>query len=224
MVTEERSAQGSINEGRDPGLAARLLLAERDSLLPLLARTEPADFDRPTVCTGWSVRDVLAHCGSVLGHIAAERYDFTPEQNEADVSTRRGWPVAEVIAELAAGYQPAVDALRAAEGRLDAVALGEWVHGGDVREALAEPWAYGSDGAEDALVLLAERSRAKSTPRLRARLAGRELTLGSASNGRPAATLTTDLPTLIRLYAGRRADPARYQLDGAQPDELVLFA
>ncbi|HEX5493273.1 MAG TPA: maleylpyruvate isomerase family mycothiol-dependent enzyme [Mycobacteriales bacterium] len=210
---------------RDPGLAGRVLLAERDALLPLLERTEPAGFDRPTVCTGWSVRDVLAHCGSVLGRAANGRLgDFSPTQNEVDVSARRGWPLDQVIAELSAGYEPAAEAITAAAGRLDGVALGEWVHGGDVRDALGEPWAYGSEGAEDAVVLLAERSRAASARLLRARVSGRDLTLGVAADGRPAATLTTDLPTLVRLYAGRRPDPSRYRLDGANPDELVLFS
>jgi hypothetical protein len=51
-----------------------------------------------------------------------------------------------------------------AGGRLDGIALGEWVHGGDVRAALAEPLAYESDGFGDACVLLAERSRRCSVP------------------------------------------------------------
>ena len=208
----------------DPQLAGQVLLAERDALLPLLRRTEPADFDRPTVCAGWSVRDVLAHCGSVLSWIAdGPGHRFTPEQNDADVAVRRDWPISHVLVELEAGYPPAARAILAAGGALDAVALGEWVHGGDVRAALNEPWAYGSAGFDGALTLLAEYSRVRSTPLVRVQIAGRDLTLGTAVQGRSTATLTTDLPTLVRLYAGRRPDPARYQLDGARPDELVLF-
>lgn len=208
----------------DPALAGQVLLAERDALLPMLRRTDPADLDRPTVCTGWSVRDVLAHCGSALTRIAeGPGHRFTAEQNDADVAVRRGWPIADVLAELEASYQPAVRAILAAEGRLDAVALGEWVHGGDIRAALGEPWAYASAGSDGALTLLAAYSRVRSTPLVQARIAGRDLTLGTAVPDRPAATLTTDLPTLVRLYAGRRPDPARYRLDGARPDELVLF-
>jgi uncharacterized protein (TIGR03083 family) len=53
-----------------PDLGARLLLAERDALLPILRRTPADAFDRPTVCAGWTVRDVLAHCGAALQRLA----------------------------------------------------------------------------------------------------------------------------------------------------------
>ena len=70
--------------------AARLLLTERDALLPILRRTPVDAFDRPTVCTGWTVRDVLAHCGCALTRAAEGRlHRFTPELNEIDVDERR---------------------------------------------------------------------------------------------------------------------------------------
>ena len=79
---------------RDPQRPARLLLAERGALLPIL-RCSPAEaFDRPTACPGWSVRDVLARCGAALTRVVDGRlHDFTPDLNEADVAERRGWPV-----------------------------------------------------------------------------------------------------------------------------------
>lgn len=40
-----------------PGLPARI----RDGLLALLRALEPADWARPTVCPGWTVREVAAH-------------------------------------------------------------------------------------------------------------------------------------------------------------------
>ncbi len=46
-----------------------------------------------------------------------------------------------------------------AGGALDGVALGEWVHAGDVREALGEPGAYGGPGLPYALALLTRLSR-----------------------------------------------------------------
>jgi hypothetical protein len=49
---------------RDPERPARLLRAEHDALLPILRRAAGPAFDRPTACPGWSVRDVLAHCGA----------------------------------------------------------------------------------------------------------------------------------------------------------------
>jgi hypothetical protein len=40
----------------------------------------------------------------------------------------------------------------------------------------------------------------------------------------PAAfDLPTDAETFVRLCGGRRPDPARYELAGADPGQLVLF-
>jgi uncharacterized protein (TIGR03083 family) len=212
-----------MTDERPADLAARLLTTERDALLPILSRTPAAAFDRPTVCTGWSVRDVLAHCGAALMRLAEGRlHRFTPEDNEGDVAERRSWPLGAVLAELERGYHQAAPVITAAGGTLDGVALGEWVHGGDVREALGEPLPYESDGVEDALVLLVERSRRQAVPATRLRLGDRELRLGPA-DGDPSAELVTDLATLMRLCAGRHPDPARFTLDGAEPGQFVLF-
>jgi uncharacterized protein (TIGR03083 family) len=213
-----------VAAARPPDLGARLLRTERDALLPILRRTPAAAFDRPTVCTGWSVRDVLAHCGSALVRLAEGRtHQFTPEQNEADVAERRPWPLEDVLAELDRGYREAAPVLTAAAGRGDGLALGEWVHGGDVREALEEPAPYESEGIEDALVLLVERSRARALPPTRVLLPDRELLLGVEGAPGRLAELVTDTATLVRLCAGRRPDPARYTLRGADPDRYHLF-
>ena len=210
---------------RPPDLGARLLRTEAEALLPILRRTPTTAFDRPTVCTGWSVRDVLAHCASALVRLAEGRlHQFTPEQNEADVAERRPWPLADVLTELERGYAQAAPVVAAAAGRADGIALGEWVHGGDVREALEEPRPYESDGIEDALVLLVERSQARAVPPTRVRLPDRELRLGmTGDTGRPPAELVTDPATLVRLCSGRRPDPARFTLRGADPDRYHLF-
>jgi uncharacterized protein (TIGR03083 family) len=209
---------------RPPDLGARLLLTERAALLPILRRTPADDFLRPTVCTGWTVRDVLAHCGAALTRLAQGRlHQFTPEQNELDVAERRSWPLATVLAELEQGYGAAAPALTAAAGKLDGVALGEWVHGGDVREALGEPGAYESDGVEDALVLLVERSRRQAVPATLVRLPDRELRLGAGEDATRVAELVTDMATLIRLCSGRHPEPARFRLDGAAPAHYHLF-
>jgi uncharacterized protein (TIGR03083 family) len=209
---------------RPPDLAARLLLTERDALLPILRRTPAAAFLRPTVCTGWTVRDVLAHCAAALTMVANGRlHQFTPELNEADVAERRSWPLEAVLAEIARGYAAAAPALTAARGELDGVALGEWVHGGDVRDALGEPGAYESEGVEDALVLLAERSRRRAVPATLVRLPDRELRLGAAEDA-TRAELVTDVANLVRLCSGRHPDPARFRLEGADPARYNLFA
>ncbi|MQA11096.1 MAG: maleylpyruvate isomerase family mycothiol-dependent enzyme [Pseudonocardiaceae bacterium] len=205
-------------------VGSRLLLTESDALLRLLRATPEKDFDRPTVCTGWSVRDVLGHCGAALTRLATnEMHDFSAENNQRDVVERRDWSLEGVLRELEDGYRLAVGPLEAAAGKLDVLVLGEWVHGGDVREALGAPHAYASAGVDDALTTLADSKHATRTPLVRVALPDRSLVLGSPREGREAATLRTDVATLIRLYAGRPAHPERYALAGAQPAELAIF-
>jgi uncharacterized protein (TIGR03083 family) len=213
-----------VAPARDPHRPARLLRAEHDALLPILHRTPELAFDRPTACPGWSVRDVLAHCAAALSRAATGNlHAFTPALNEIDVAERRGWLLADVLSELAAGYLEAGKAITEAGGKLDALALGEWLHGGDVRDALGEPLAYASDGYEDACALLADHTRQKTVPLLKAYLPGSTLTLGAALPDRVPATLHATRPALMRLFAGRPADPSDYQLTGAATAELVVF-
>jgi uncharacterized protein (TIGR03083 family) len=207
----------------DP-IPARLLRAEHDALLPILRRTPEPAFDLPTACPAWSVRDVLAHCAAVLSRVTTRDLNaFTPELNEVDVAERRPWPVADVLSELTAGYLEAGNVIAKANGKLDAIALGEWLHGGDVRDALGEPLAYASDGFDDACVLLADWTRRRAIPLVTAHVDGGTLTLGRATPDREPATLHASRPALMRLFAGRPASPSDYQLAGATTAELVVF-
>jgi len=215
---------GEPAPARDPHRPARLLQAERDALLPILHRTPDHAFGRPTACPGWSVRDVLAHCAAALSRVAAGNlHAFTPALNELDVAERREWPLTGILAELSAGYQEAGKAITGAGGKLDVIALGEWLHGGDVRDALGEPLAYASDGFDDACALLCDWTRHKAIPLVRAQVPGSTLTLGVARPGRLPAALHATRPAMMRLFAGRPADPSDYRLAGATAAELIVF-
>jgi uncharacterized protein (TIGR03083 family) len=216
--------EGDDTAARDPQRPGRLLCAEHDKLLPILHRTREAAFGNPTACPGWSVRDVLAHCGAALTRTATGRlHAFTPELNELDVAQRRDWPLPRLLSELERGYLDAGPVIAGAGGRLDAIALGEWIHGGDVRDALGEPLAYASDGFGDACALLADRARRRAVPLVEVSLPDDTLRLGVPVPGRAPATLVTGNATLMRLFAGRPAGPDGYQLSGAVPGELVVF-
>ena len=209
---------------RDPQRPVRLLRSEHDALLPILRRTPEEDFGKPTACPEWSVRDVLAHCAAALTRVATGTlHAFTPELNEIDVRQRRDWPLPRLLSELESGYTDAGPVIAEAGGRLDVLALGEWIHGGDVRGALGEPLAYESDGFEDACALLAERTRRQKVPLVEVELPGATLRLGVPVPGRPPVTLVTGRATLMRLFAGRPAESADYRLTGAVPEELVVF-
>ncbi|MGW6537970.1 maleylpyruvate isomerase family mycothiol-dependent enzyme [Streptomyces sp. NPDC055051] len=214
---------------RDPWLPDRLLTTERDLLMPLLRGTPEEAYELRTACPGWTARQVLAHCGAALVRIVEGRLEegvFLPEANACDVAEREEWPLGRVLDELERGLTEAGPVIAGHEdGRLDAVALGEWVHAGDVREAFGEPGAYCGDALALALPLLCVTSRRRETPRLVGRLADHagEVALGNEIEGRPAAVFDGDAATLIRIYAGRPLVRTRYALTGATEQELLIY-
>ncbi|MBT3165863.1 maleylpyruvate isomerase family mycothiol-dependent enzyme [Streptomyces sp. Vc74B-19] len=218
-----------VHEVRDPELPGRLLGVERDALLPLLRARDEGDFALPVVaCPGWTVRDVLAHCSAALSRVVESRYDkdvFSPECNERDIAERAGWSNAEVLDELERGMTQAGPVIAGAGGLLDGVALGEWVHAGDVRVAFGEPGAYAGAGLPFALALLAQVTSARGHLPLHADLddADEPLRLGDVSGERPPARFIGDAPTLVRLYAGRPVDGVSYELAGVEAAELNIF-
>ena len=203
--------------------AAQLLITEADALGPLLRTADREAFDAGTVCDGWSVRDVIAHCAAALTMAASgDVHRFTPEDNQNDVAVRRRWPLADVLDELSTGYEAAAAAIDAAGGLLDGIGVGEWMHGGDIRDAWGIADAYASPGVADALDLLVLRSRAQRRLRLEVWLPDRVLEFGV---GDPAGTVATDAATFVRLCGGRRPDPSEYQLTGSVAAmDLILFS
>ncbi len=188
----------------------------------MLAAATPEQFALPTVCTDWSVRDVLAHCSAVLTHLAAGRVPgFSPADNQVDVDVRASWEMAAVLDELWNGYEGGAAAIDAAGGALDGVGIGEWMHGGDVRDAMGVAAAYASAGVDLAVPLLLERSRRQGKPAIDVIIDGVPYRFGS---GDPIGRLTTDVATFVRLTGGRRPDPERYRLSGVDAAELVLFS
>ncbi len=222
------SAHCTDDEVRDPWLPDRLLRTERDLLMPLLRRTPEEAYELRTACPGWTARQVLAHCGAALVRIVEGRLEegvFLPEANACDVAEREDWPLARILDELERGLTEAGPVIAEREdGRLDAVALGEWVHAGDVREAFGEPNAYCGASLDLALPLLAVTSRRRETPRLTGVLEeAAPVTLGNAIEGRPPATFKGPASTLIRIYAGRPLVRTRYELKGATEQELLIY-
>ncbi|GAB2870899.1 maleylpyruvate isomerase family mycothiol-dependent enzyme [Streptomyces deserti] len=218
-----------MHEVRDPELPGRLLTSERDALIPLLRARPDEDFARPVAaCPGWTVRDVLAHCSAALTRVVESRFEegvFSPESNDRDIAARAGWTNAQVVDELERGMAEAGPVIAKAGGVLDAVALGEWVHAGDVREAFGEPGAYAGDSLPYALTLLAQVTREKGHLPLHADLDDLDepLRLGDATGDRPPARYIGDAATLVRLYAGRPVTGASYELAGVEERELNIF-
>lgn len=215
---------------RDPELPGRLLVVERDALIPLLRGRTDGDFATPTAaCPGWTVRDVLAHCSAALMRVVESRFEmgvFSPEANDRDIAERADWTNEQVVDELERGMTEAGPAIAKAGGALDGVALGEWVHAGDVREALGEAGAYEGEGLSYALDLLAWITRNRGHVPLHADLddVDEPLRFGEVSGERTPARYIGDAATLVRLYAGRPVDGAAgYELAGVGAGELNIF-
>ncbi|GGW61457.1 maleylpyruvate isomerase family mycothiol-dependent enzyme [Streptomyces caelestis] len=219
-----------VHDVRDPEQPGRLLAIERDALIPLLRGRAEEDFALPVrACPGWSVRSVLAHCSAALLRAVENRFEegvFSPESNDRDIAERDGWSNARVVDELERGMTEAGPVIAGAEGKLDGLALGEWVHAGDVREAFGEPGAYGGAGLPDALALLARITRERGHVPLHADLDDLDepLRLGESGGERPPGRFIGDGPTLVRLYTGRPVDGApAFELAGVEAKELNLF-
>ena len=61
----------------EPILIVDLFPAERDALLQLLAALSEEEWSRPTVCAGWSVKDVALHLlGDDVGRLSRKRDSF----------------------------------------------------------------------------------------------------------------------------------------------------
>ncbi|CAL9309724.1 MULTISPECIES: maleylpyruvate isomerase family mycothiol-dependent enzyme [Streptomyces] len=219
-----------VHDVRDPEQPGRLLTIERDALIPLLRGRADDDFALPVAaCPGWTVRSVLAHCSAALTRVVENRFEpgvFSPESNDRDIAERDGWSNAQVIDELERGMTEAGAVIARADGKLDGLALGEWVHAGDVREAFGEPGAYGGAGLPDALDLLARITRERGRVPLHADLDDRDepLRLGESGGERPPGRFIGDGPTLIRLCTGRPVDGApAFELAGVEAEELNIF-
>ncbi|WP_328781963.1 maleylpyruvate isomerase family mycothiol-dependent enzyme [Streptomyces canus] len=214
---------------RDPDLPGRLLAGERDALIPLLRSRPDADFALPTrACPGWSVRDVLAHCSSALIRVVEGRFEkgvFSPASNDRDIAERAAWTNQQVVDELERGMTEAGPVIAGAGGVLDIIALGEWVHAGDVRDVLGEPGAYAGPGLPDALALLARTTRERGHLPLHADVDDLDepLRLGDAAGDRTPARYIGDAATLVRLYSGRPVEGRAYELAGAEAKELNIF-
>jgi uncharacterized protein (TIGR03083 family) len=219
-----------VHDVRDPEQPGRLLTTERDALIPLLRDRAEEDFARPVAaCPDWTVRDVLAHCSAALARVVEGRFEpgeNTPGSNDRDIAERAGWSNARVVDELERGMTEAGPVIAGADGKLDGLALGEWVHAGDVREALGEPGAYGGAGLPDALALLARITRERGHVPLHADLDDLDepLRLGEGGGERPPGRFIGDGPTLVRLYTGRPVDGApAFELAGVEAAELNIY-
>lgn len=119
--------------------------AEREALADDLARLDEAQWSTPSLCPGWSVRDVLAHLTSTakmtpakfFGQMAAAGFSFNKLTAKNIAREETGTP-----AEGLADFRRNIDGTNHPPGPIDAT-LGETiVHGEDIRRPLGITHAY----------------------------------------------------------------------------------
>ena len=110
------------------------LVAERRELLALCHGLGPAEWEAPSLCEGWRVRDVVAHIignDRDLGHLWQTRGDIDAA-NALSVAKRHDVPVQQLLAELAE-IAPVHGVSRLFAG---ALLMDNWVHQEDIRRPL----------------------------------------------------------------------------------------
>ena len=135
--------------------------AERAALIADLERLDDRQWDVPSLCAGWTVRDVVAHLidtakttrlGFVIG-LARARFDFHL-QNARGVERERGAsPAGDAGAAAAVTTRTSTPPVP-----LDSRFVEEVVHGEDIRRPLGSTRAYPQDMVVRALRLQTRRS------------------------------------------------------------------
>lgn len=128
--------------------------AERAALIDFLDRIDDEDWDRPSLCEGWTIRDVVAHLVdtakttwvSFAAGLIAARFDFD-RQNARGVRRERGATPTETLNAFRAV------ALRTSTppAALDTRLVEAFVHGEDVRRPLGTSGSYPPASVEQAL-------------------------------------------------------------------------
>ncbi|MEU8670806.1 maleylpyruvate isomerase family mycothiol-dependent enzyme [Streptomyces anulatus] len=200
----------------------RMVHAERAALTDDLARLDTGQWDAPSLCEGWTVRDVAAHLvdtarttriGFVAGLVRA-RFDFD-RQNARGVERERG-----------ASPQETLERLRRVASRtttppapLDTRLVEEVVHGEDIRRAVGLVRAYPQEAVVRALRLQARTPASfggakERVVRVRLTATDADLSIGEGPD------VTGPVLSLLLAVSGRRA--ALGELDG--PGLPVLAA
>jgi uncharacterized protein (TIGR03083 family) len=77
-------AERSTGQEPQPILVAHLMPELLDSLVDLLSGLTSAEWDRPTACEGWTVKDVALHLlGVEIGNLSRRRDRFSPPERPA---------------------------------------------------------------------------------------------------------------------------------------------
>lgn len=138
-----------------------LVHAERRALIDDLAQLEHSQWERPSLCEGWTVHDVAAHLVDVarstrLGFVvdmARARFDFD-RQNERGSARARGASPSDTLARL----RRVASRTSGPPAPLDTRIVEEVLHGEDIRRPLSLTRAYPQEAVVRSLLQQARMS------------------------------------------------------------------
>ena len=125
-----------------------LVHAERAAMIDDLARLDDAQWEQPSLCTGWTVHDVVAHLvdvarstriGFAVGMVRAG-FDFD-RQNSRGIERARGTSPRETLQRLREAASRTSTPLAPLDTRL----VEEVVHGEDIRRPLGLSHSYSQE-------------------------------------------------------------------------------
>jgi uncharacterized protein (TIGR03083 family) len=195
----------------------RVIDAERSSLAELFSALSAAEWEHPSLCAGWRIRDVAAHLSlapriSVAGALVAfarARGDFNRMVRDTALREAR-LPVADLVTRLRSG----VGIHRLAPGqKLNDALLDVLVHGQDVAVALGRVRPMPLDAA----VVAADHVWRMGFPfHARRRLRGLRLVAGDITWSAGSGTeVSGPIDALLLLLTGRTISVPRLRGPGA---------
>jgi uncharacterized protein (TIGR03083 family) len=113
------------------GAPIDFLAAERDLVLGMARGFTDSEWDQPSGCSGWSVKDVVSHLAALYWMVVdpsrlADTADMsTEEAAELQVRGRRSMPSAEVVADYESVSKLAIEALAGLEAADFEIPLGD---------------------------------------------------------------------------------------------------
>jgi uncharacterized protein (TIGR03083 family) len=191
--------------------------AEREALIRDLETIAPAQWATPSLCTGWTVHDVLAHMIDVatttrLGFVRrmlAARGDFDRD-NQTGVDRERGQDPADTLA----AYRRVAGRTATPPAPLATRLVEEFAHGEDIRRPLGLQRDYPVEHVVTALGYLAKTSQSWGGGKERAqrvRLVATDADTGIGDGPEVRGTAIA----LVLALSGRRVEPGELTGPGA---------
>ena len=124
------------------------LRAERERLTAYLESLPESAWDEPSLCEGWTVKDLMAHTIGIAADVANRRLDGvgTPEANQRQVDERRDHTPRQLLDEWAVEGESLEAGVRALDDEFwNAPYADNFTVGGALQRMVEDIWVHGQD-------------------------------------------------------------------------------